>query len=484
LTTDWFKGTDLAPSIVAPGDNLTLTLNTLNCAGGDVQFNIERHEGAAWVPVSSALGFVNGNAYVFNWSASPTGEYRFIATSVANNSISLTSRAITVSVLTNLACSNGIDDDGDGRVDGNDRGCLGSSEVYNPSDNSEEDPALCGYLWNVVGSSSGQIPIGNYPSIQSSGLFKTKILNQGYFGTYPYYVGNTEYNGGIPQRVNIAEHLRIAEQHLVSEVPDPNWTGYIIIDYESWHPLWEWNYVWQNWKYINESIDYYRANHNTAGMTYPQIEAAAGAEFNNAAIRLWNETISMGKRLRPRAVWGFYGYPIVPHYNAATPVCPQLPGEPTIGINACRKGLNNQLDWLTRASDALYPEIYQQLWVNSSLSGSAWWPGEIQVADNIAIVGTIVNESIRVSNRVGGRTIAPYIALTFISGNFPGNHDSQLIYNSYNINHSYYYPFDLGVDGLVIWNNAPDSGTAAQYTDYLQSVAGPVTQYGVDNYCG
>lgn len=49
-------------------------------------------------------------------------------------------------------------------------------------------------------------------------------------------------NGGVPQEGNLTKHLEIYRLHVDELVPDVNNTGLIIIDFESWRPIFR-----QNW---------------------------------------------------------------------------------------------------------------------------------------------------------------------------------------------------------------------------------------------
>lgn len=57
-------------------------------------------------------------------------------------------------------------------------------------------------------------------------------------------------NGGVPQEGNVTKHLEIY-RHTVDElVPDRNHSGLIIIDFESWRPIFR-----QNWGVLSAYKD-------------------------------------------------------------------------------------------------------------------------------------------------------------------------------------------------------------------------------------
>lgn len=62
-------------------------------------------------------------------------------------------------------------------------------------------------------------------------------------GNFPALGNNNERrNGGVPQEGSLSRHLEQYRQHIDEMVPDGNNTGLIIIDFESWRPVFR-----QNW---------------------------------------------------------------------------------------------------------------------------------------------------------------------------------------------------------------------------------------------
>lgn len=49
-------------------------------------------------------------------------------------------------------------------------------------------------------------------------------------------------NGGVPQEGNITEHLEIFRTHIDQIIPDRNFSGYGVIDFESWRPIFRQNF--------------------------------------------------------------------------------------------------------------------------------------------------------------------------------------------------------------------------------------------------
>uniref|UniRef100_A0A182FPP6 Hyaluronidase n=1 Tax=Anopheles albimanus TaxID=7167 RepID=A0A182FPP6_ANOAL len=49
-------------------------------------------------------------------------------------------------------------------------------------------------------------------------------------------------NGGVPQEGNLTEHLELFERHLDELIPDRNFSGIGVIDFESWRPIYRQNF--------------------------------------------------------------------------------------------------------------------------------------------------------------------------------------------------------------------------------------------------
>lgn len=62
-------------------------------------------------------------------------------------------------------------------------------------------------------------------------------------GMFPALGTNNERrNGGVPQEGNLTKHFDIFKQHIDELVPDFNNEGLIVIDFESWRPIFRQNF--------------------------------------------------------------------------------------------------------------------------------------------------------------------------------------------------------------------------------------------------
>ncbi|XP_028261753.1 hyaluronidase-1 [Parambassis ranga] len=172
-------------------------------------------------------------------------------------------------------------------------------------------------------------------------------------GLYPRYSGRGEpVNGGVPQNSSLEEHLRVASDDIRSYIPDRDFQGLAVVDWESWRPVWE-----RNWEskqvYWEGSKALVRSRH--PDWSPAQVEAAARVEFEEVARKYMEETIKLGQEERPKGLWGYYGFPNC--YNYYNRKITNYTGEcPAVELKR-----NNELFWLWNASSALYPDIYLSL---------------------------------------------------------------------------------------------------------------------------
>lgn len=169
-------------------------------------------------------------------------------------------------------------------------------------------------------------------------------------GLYPRYSSQTgPINGGVPQNASLDQHLRAASEDIRSFIPDRDFQGLAVVDWERWDPFWDRN--WDSRRVYQEaSKALVRARHT--GWSPAQVESAARAEFEDAARKFMEGTLKLGQNQRPNGLWGFYGIPNC--YNYYSPKSANYTGE----CPEVEKKRNNELGWLWNISSALYPSIY------------------------------------------------------------------------------------------------------------------------------
>ncbi|XP_070561977.1 hyaluronidase-1-like [Ptychodera flava] len=269
---------------------------------------------------------------------------------------------------------------------------------------------------------------------------KISLLSRNDLGLYPYYDKNgTAVNGGIPQLTNLTEHFEKVVEDFWKYFPDPNYSGWIVIDWEPWRPIWERN--WDAKKiYKTASISLVQERHKD----WPDdlIEEVAKFEFETAARNLIQGTLNLCKKLRPYALLGLYEFP----------KCYKFSGQGTCSEAIQRE--NDELQWLYDSSTALFPSIYVSY----------------KQSDVKDFVKAALTEAKRVTLK--------------------SEHSNKPIYpfGRFNYSHTYFYftNVDLentigqsvteGMAGIVLWGDYNDSNSAPTclgLKHYLDTMLGP-----------
>lgn len=172
-------------------------------------------------------------------------------------------------------------------------------------------------------------------------------------GLYPRYSDQgVAVNGGLPQNSSLYEHLRVTSQNIMTYLPEEDFQGMAVVDWESWRPVWE-----RNW--ASKQV-YWEGSRALVKSKHPdwkpaQVEAAARKEFEQAGRKFMEETLKLGRKMRPNGLWGFYGFPSC--YNQYSDKTRNYTGEcPAVELQR-----NDKLSWLWNVSSALYPDIYLSL---------------------------------------------------------------------------------------------------------------------------
>jgi hypothetical protein len=375
-------------------------------------------------------------------------------------------------------CFDRLDNNNNGLIDGQDPACT------NPQDPIEETTTpSCNrqfmFLWQIMPDPA----VRNFVNLANAAMtFQTKniIFGEHQIGIFPRISptnGQLE-NGGIPQRINLQAHLTKVENDINTFIPDPNWDGYATIDYESWSPVWNWTGA----QYQQESISYYTANHNTAGMSPDQISDAAAAEYNEASKTYWLETIKKAKQVRPMAKWGYYSMPRANYH--LTPDHPvgscQRQSSYGIGYNDCLRNMNDHLDWLWDETDLLQPDIYQVYYTVASNPNYAEYQNS--QSENAEFISESVGEAVRIANQYpdGEKLVLPYTwhryhdsapMLQRYPGDTPGVNAQFL--NALSRQQVFQLTLDAGADGAMLWGWEPTQTNKDAFSTYFTNTWAP-----------
>ncbi|XP_050314874.1 hyaluronidase Tab y 2.0101-like isoform X2 [Anthonomus grandis grandis] len=152
-------------------------------------------------------------------------------------------------------------------------------------------------------------------------------------------------NGGVPQEGNLTLHLEVLQESITAQIPNENYSGLAIIDFESWRPIFR-----QHWGsislYKDVSIDIERQKHPTWNDNLLTKEATRRLE--EAGRTFMEESLNLAKELRPNGLWGYYHYPYSYTNGSEESVSKQVQIE------------NDRISWLWKDSDVFYPSVYMR----------------------------------------------------------------------------------------------------------------------------
>ncbi|WAR14695.1 HYAL1-like protein, partial [Mya arenaria] len=156
-------------------------------------------------------------------------------------------------------------------------------------------------------------------------------------------------------------HIQKVVDDVNNFIPDVNFSGLAVIDWERWRPIFERN------NYNEEQRVYIRAS-----------------------------TLVTCRQLRPRGHWGFYGFPACYNYHKGESTCSNE-----------TKSLNDRLDWLFNISSVLLPSIYLSEKIGTHNARQARAHGELGEALRVAnAYSADLNNTLRQSAEAGFSGVA------------------------------------------------------------------------------
>nr|QHB21608.1 venom hyaluronidase 1 [Platymeris rhadamanthus] len=264
-------------------------------------------------------------------------------------------------------------------------------------------------------------------------------------GLYPAIIDGKDRNGGVPQEGNLDTHLKKFKTQLLEAIPDPDFKGIGIIDFEHWRPIFR-----ENWAsldiYRKRSKEIEKKKHPFLNRTI--IEKKATSRFEKSAFTFMDDTLSLAISLRPKAKWGYYGYPFCFNFS------------PKNLQKECTKEVkidNDRSTWMYKTGTALFPSVYLQQKILNEGKRAKLIEYRVLEGKRIATMGR------------SQLLLLPYTyykytdTLTFLS---QGDMKSNIL-----------EPKKAGADGIIIWGSSADVNTKKkcnQLHDYIEKVIGPI----------
>ena len=240
-------------------------------------------------------------------------------------------------------------------------------------------------------------------------------------------------NGGVPQAANLSRHLDLLRRGMPKWIPDPNWSGNAMLDFESWVPLYSEN--------SGSSCGYHGACYQELSIKlvkqahpdWPQQKIAQEAEsqFNKAALDFFVQTLQTCRALRPKARWGYYGY----FYGVPYPRA------------------------LYEAMSMFNPQLY--MYGDASTSSSAVHQ---QRREEVA---AIVRSAVNISRQLEADGLPRPLVLPVGWQYYPSRVSTL---DASDLASELLSPYNSGADGLILWGDDPEN---AKYRDFVANTTGP-----------
>lgn len=251
----------------------------------------------------------------------------------------------------------------------------------------------------------------------------------------------------MPQLINLAAHLKKMKKDVIRKIPDPDYSGLAIIDWEGWRPTWDRNFDSKR-IYQSRSIELVQEKHPEWSME--EVIQEAKRDFEQSARGLMESTMKLARQLRPKGLWGFYGFPDCFGKSDTNYRCSDENQE-----------LNNQLKWLFSSSMALYPSVYMY---DQQSSNKAFAYGRLEEAFRLAT--WVSNEKKR---RV---PVFPYFRHLYEGKPLEFDYLTDV-----DLRNSIGQAADMGAAGVVMWGNRRDENTSPavcqELNNYIKTKLGP-----------
>lgn len=288
-------------------------------------------------------------------------------------------------------------------------------------------------LWGAFGPNESQVQISAMPQMHRGNAI---VLYTGQAGLYPKEWQGQNVNGGVPVACDMNAHLTKLRDDIDRYIPQ-NFSGYAVIDYEDWEPLWA------------ETPELYREKTRAvvraqyAGLTPQQVEEYSIRDHERAAKDFLLQTINTAKAMRPSAKWGYYGYPRLYQVEHSA-----------------------QMQWLWDAQTAFYPVAYT-VYPMSEVRPTPWDHAEPSFFPNLmeTLVGT--------ARRIAGpnRAVAAFVWCRY--HNINPTFQYQML-NDTDLRRMMREPRLKGADAAIFWDYIDSPQDVSEYQSYFTNKLGRV----------
>ena len=309
--------------------------------------------------------------------------------------------------------------------------------------------------------------------------FDNDIMSRDFVILYMHMTGNYPKAGPhlSTDPAYMQAHLEKLVLDLEKQIPDPNFSGIAILDYEAFRAVWDrvWNHPSDappdaiDEDFRDDWTDHIRATHpRFDSMSQAEQEQLLRETWEAAVKDLFLNSINKAREVRPNAQWGFYGYPyrFFTHQREA-PVDVISYGDGTHHGS----DLNDRLQWMWDAVDIIAPSVYPLRLIEDPLTTEC---DQIASAeDDLLYIENMIREAQRVGN---GKPVMPFVAYKYYRRQ-GCNYFQDL--NDANLWNQIMGPARLGADGVFLWGHVKNQRHRDHLQQYLDQRIMPLMAQGV-----
>ncbi|XP_068129737.1 hyaluronidase-1-like [Hyperolius riggenbachi] len=278
------------------------------------------------------------------------------------------------------------------------------------------------------------------------------IFYHTHLGYYPYVTDDGEsVNGGVPQNQSLKRHLLKATDDIMRLIPNKDFQGLGVIDWENWRPQWD-----RNWAskaiYRDKSVELVKKLH--PDWPIDLLKKKGKEEFDGGAKSFMTETVLMTQQVRPNGLWGYYLFPDCYNYDYK-----QHPDKYTGKCPDVEIKRNDYIQWMWKYSTALFPSIYLEDVLQSTQNAKKYVHHRLKEATRVAAM----------SSRTYELPIYAY-ARPFYSF-------TLLPLSQVDLLHTIGESAALGAAGVVLWGGSEYSSTPGNCNVVKKYIDGPFGHY-------
>ncbi|XP_072305468.1 hyaluronidase-4 [Eucyclogobius newberryi] len=190
----------------------------------------------------------------------------------------------------------------------------------------------------------------------------------------------TPVNGGLPQHTKLDLHIQKTQGDVETALPAPRYLGLGVVRWQEWSPQWSRSGDKQG---LGQNATRKLLRRFFPDWTEQELERWSKVDFEAAAQSVMTETLREVQRSRPKALWGMCPYPSCSNGSPAQTALSDYTGE----CPEEERSLNDQLLWLWRRSNAIYPLLTMEKIQSGTRGATLFLSNQIREALRVASLG-------------------------------------------------------------------------------------------------